>query len=156
MAAQWLWKLYRCGAGMGLNRRSRRLFAYLHPLHISPKLATKDSQRFSLRSVRFSQFHCGSLKVFLAYVVVSFHCFFLCQFLFTAIIVALSSLPRMKSAPYYVPLIRSDIPTFILRATRDEASLTIGFAQSINALLRRVYGAFDEPLWTTLPTGSVS
>lgn len=74
-----------------------------------------------------------------------FTAFFLCQFLFTAIIVVLSSLPRMKSAPYYVPLIRSDIPTFILRATRDEASLTIGFAQSINALLRRVYGAFDEP-----------
>ena len=73
---------------------------------------------------------------------------FLCPLLFTMIIAVLSSLPRIKPPPYYVPLIRSDIPTFILRATRDEAALTIGFTQSINALLRRVYRAFDEPSWT--------
>jgi hypothetical protein len=60
-------------------------------------------------------------------------------------ILAFSCLSHSPPLGYYFPaVIHPSIPTFVIRATRDEAALTIGFTQSVNALLRSVYKAFDE------------
>jgi len=148
--AQWLWKTLSVWRWHGFEPPIKgALFAYLHPLHISPKLAPKDSQRFftALGSI-FTISTVVVLKSFWHTWWFLFTAFFLCQFLFTAIIVALSSLPRMKSAPYYVPLIRSDIPTFIWRATRTRLhSPSVLLSRSMHCFVECT-ALFDEPLWT--------
>jgi pimeloyl-ACP methyl ester carboxylesterase len=50
-------------------------------------------------------------------------------------------------------IVQPDMPTFIIRGTRDEANLTIGFAQSLNAFLSLFYRSFDEvPKFDSLPS----
>jgi len=45
----------------------------------------------------------------------------------------------------YVPaVIHPAIPIFIVRGSRDEAALTIGFTQAMNALVRLIYKAYDD------------
>ncbi len=46
---------------------------------------------------------------------------------------------------YRYTSIDPSVPTFVLRATRDEASLTIGLAQSVHALMNFIYAIEDSP-----------
>lgn len=46
----------------------------------------------------------------------------------------------------FFPGLHSSIPILLIRATRDEAALTIGLAQSLHALFHAVYEAYDAPL----------